>query len=213
MIICGLGLGNRVATMANAFSRYDEFDFAWRVNKHCPLNHSQVFPHGIEGVRFVDDPPAFSTRWGRSNPGYKWESTEDRSKANLAYSRIINAMAGSSHSDGHVSIIARFLPYPHIDGIELADRAKNHGKPVYIFTDSRRSIIADHLSKSGLKYIMPKCDELVDDLSRDIPNALLFLGDWKTAIASDEVITHPENSSLIYPIWARFPCCNKFAFV
>ena len=193
-------MGNRVATMANAFSRHDEFDFAWRVNKHCPLTHKQVFPSGIEGIRFVDTAPGFATRWAKNQPGCAWDASADRVKANAAYARIIEAMAGDAYSDGHAAVMARFIRFPDVDEKELAESAAKLNAPVFVFTDSRRKAIADHLAKLGVDSIMPKCAELIEDLSRDTLNTLLFLSDWKTAIASTHIITHPEDSSLIYPM-------------
>lgn len=205
IIRCGFGIGNRVATMANALSRHDQIQFSWKVNSMLPMTHRQVFPDGIEGVEFLDDAPrGFATRWERHVPGESWEAAGDRARADAAYGRIMEAMAGAPSPDPPpVAIIARFWRFPEADAVALAEEAACHGRQVFLLADSRRDIIARHLAWVGSSAVMPAGGEMAGDMDRTPASCLAYMGDWKTATLAETIITHLRETSVTYPARAR----------
>lgn len=204
LVRCGFGIGNRVAVIANALSRHDRIQFSWKVNSMLPLPHRQVFPAGIEGVEFLDDAPrGFATRWERHVPGESWEAAGDRARADAAYGRIMEAIAGEFVADPPVAIIARFWRFFDADAVALAEEAARHGRQVFLLADSRRDTIARHLAWVGSSAVMPAGGEMAGDMDRTPASCLAYLGDWKTATLAETIITHPQETSVTYPARAR----------
>lgn len=204
IIRCNFGIGNRVATMANALSRSEEIHFQWRINKVLPLTHEEVFPNGIEGVHFfVDGPRGLSTRWERKIYGETWEAAGDREAANQAYNRIMEAMAGEPREAPEIAIIGRFWRFPDADCSSLAQLAAREGSKVFLLTDSRRSELTTILESLGVEVIFPIGNEMDHDLDRTPESTLTYLSDWKTASMAKVIVTHRDDTSVTYPARAR----------
>ena len=200
LIRCGLGLGNRVAAIANGLSRWPEIRFVWRDNTHCPATHQEIFPGGIAGVEFVtDSPPASASCWD-GHRCQEWAAAGVRTAATAAYQTIMLAMTGAARMTPHVAILARFHRWPETTPASLAIRAAvaGGGAPVFVLADSRRREIAAELKKLGIGSVLPVCGELAADLQRPPSDLLEFISDWKTALAAKVLTGHPE-SSLFYP--------------
>lgn len=207
LIRCGFGIGNRVATIANALSRYPEIRFSWKVNRVLPLSHEKVFPTGIEGVEFVDADPGFATRWSPRIAGESWEGAGDRAKANAAYAKILEAMAGDAPAaPDDVAIIARFWRFPEVDHLSLADAAADNGSTIFVLADCRRGAITQRLLDAGIQAIIPHGPELAHDLDRTPESTLAYLSDWKRASAAAAIVTHGHDTSVTYP--ARAACAR-----
>jgi hypothetical protein len=218
---CELGLGNRVAAMANGISRHDSIVFHWVANNHCPAPSKDIFPDGIDGVELIDTeavqrPPGIDeqrgccTRWGGISC-FKWEAAGDRERANEAYGAIIASMAGSALPGAPtVAICGRFWINPEADPVELAEWAaeaahKAEDSRVFILADRYRAEIAGRLSALGVVPVMATAGEMEADLERDSAGVVAYLNDWKTLIDAESVFyTKPRISSAIFPIRARF---------
>lgn len=201
LIRCGFGIGNRVATMANALSRHDQIRFVWRENAHAPLPHDQVFPQGIPGVEFITEAPrATATRWQGNMPGSSWEAAEDRQRANAAYLTIMEAMAGAAHAGCASAIIARFHRHPAVTAASLVSAVP--AGPVFILADSRREELRALLQSAGHTPVLPTCPPMCADQDRSATSLLAFLSDWKTALSARHIVTHLQPTSLCQPALA-----------
>jgi hypothetical protein len=202
---CGMGLGNRVAAMANGLSRSAEIRFVWRVNSHCPAAHADVFPAGIPGVEFVDSaPPAMATRWGPAWC-YDWHAAADRTAADAAYQRIIHSLAGRPLPDApEVAILGRFHRNPAGDPIRLADAAMRlHSSfrwdRVFLLSDMHRETIAARLAQGGLQAVMPSCGPLATDLQRSRSDVLAYASDWLTLLSARYIVALDGPASALHP--------------
>lgn len=205
-VFCPTGIGTRVAAMANALSRANEVWFPWVRNVHCPLGVDEVFPHGVDGVDFSPSKmPMMPTTWN-GLPANHWDAAGDREKANAAYGRIMGTMAGEAVDDPpSVAMLARFRGRGREDWERFAGMVavgQHAGERVFVLTDRFRDECAESLRSAGLAPVLPQCSELWTDLDRQADDALLFLGDWKTMIAAEEVF-YLGHSTLIHPAIAR----------
>ena len=201
LVRCGLGLGNRVAAIANGLSRWPAIRFVWRDNKHCPATHEEVFPRGVEGVEFATDfPMASASRWDGFRC-HSWHAAGDRNLATSAYRRIMDAMSVSITTPATVAILARFHRFPDYDASALARDASRfaNGNPVFIMADSRRDEIAESLHQLGVESILPKCPPLKSDMDRRREDVRLFIEDWHMAYRAKHLVSH-GSSSLGYPM-------------
>lgn len=205
IVRCGMGLGNRVAAMANGLSRAAEIRFIWRVNQHCPAAHSDVFPQGIPGVEFVTDaPPNFSTKFD-GVWCYEWAAAGDRKQANLAYAEIMRAMVGQPMPDApEVAILGRFHRNPSADPITLADAAiRLHGRyrwdRAFVLADMHREAIAERLRVAGFDAVQPRCAPLAADLQRTREDVLDYASDWATLLAARHIIALDGPASALHP--------------
>ena len=203
LIRCGFGIGNRVATMANALSRDGSIQYSWKVNHHLPLPHSEVFPRGIPGVEFVDAPAGFATRWSRAVSGQAWDAAQDREAANTAYRTIVSAMVMCPSDPVEVAIMARFHRFANTSPRELALLASQHGQRAFLLVDSRRSEMAAELENLGVEVVLPNSPEMAFDKDRSKASMLQYLGDWQRALASQAIITTKELSSSVFPAMAE----------
>jgi hypothetical protein len=201
-IRCGFGLGNRVAAIANALSRAEEISFVWRVNKHCQLPHDAVFPQGISGVEFITDaPPALATVW-HNRRCHDWYAAADRKAANLAYGRIMAAMAGSAADGFQLGVCARFFRHPSTTPQQLAEHVRaiagrlGEGR-VFLLADTRRAELAALMP--DLTVAMPHHPEPAEDLDRDPEQTRMFLDDWKTLLACPHIAAADGPTSLLHP--------------
>lgn len=204
---CGFGLGNRVAALANGLSRADRIRFVWRVNAHCPLLVSDVFPAGISGVDLVTDAPAESaTRWD-SRMCHDWDAAADRGRADAAYARIIAAMNGRPTFRPDLAVVARFHratgdPADHI--ARLAATAADWIRPdpdfrVFVFADQYRYQLAAALTVPGVRPTFTLAPELPADLARTPADTATFLLDWKTLLSARRIIALDGPTSLLHP--------------
>jgi hypothetical protein len=200
-----MGLGNRVAAMANGLSRSGQIRFVWRVNVHCPAGHTDLFPDGIPGVSFVDSaPPAIATRWGGAWC-YEWHAAADRHAANLAYGLIMSAMVGTPMWRApEVAILGRFHRNQHADPIALADAAiRSHGKyrwdQAFVLSDLHRGAIAARLGQAGFDAVLPESRELVADLDRTRADVLDYACDWATVLSARRIIALDGPASALHP--------------
>jgi len=195
IVRCGFGLGNRVTAIANGLQRFERIQFVWRVNDHCGLDHSDIFPRGIAGVEFIDAHPAPATRWD-GVLAHAWDA-----RASGQYAGIMSAMTGEAHSVVDCVVFARF----HRRGGDLRRMASMASGRTLILTDSRRAELAALIPGA----VMPRCPELESDLADRNAGMLDFISDWKTMIACGRVITTGDKSSLVHPVLARFDNSGK----
>lgn len=205
IVRCGMGLGNRVAAMANGLSRAAEIQFVWRVNEHCPAAHTDVFPSGVPGVKFLTDaPPNFATRFGELWC-YDWDAAGDRSAANAAYAEIMAAMGGTPMWRApEVAILGRFHRNPGADPIALADAAiRLHGRfrwdRAFVLSDLHRGGIAARLARAGFEAAQPESRELVADLDRTREDVLDYACDWATLLSASRIIALDGPASALHP--------------
>jgi hypothetical protein len=205
IVRCGMGLGNRVAAIANGLSRAAEIRFVWRVNRHCPAAHSDVFPQGIPGVEFVTDaPPNFATKFD-GVWCYEWAAAGDRQRADSAYAEIMRAMAGNPMPDPpEVAILGRFYRNPSADPITLADAAiRLHGRyrwdRAFVLADMHRAAIDARLRVAGFEAVQPSCGTLAADLHRTREDVLAYAGDWHTLLAARHIIALDGPASALHP--------------
>ena len=208
IITSGQGLGNRVAALANAISRGGEVTFKWAVNEHCPVGHEVVFPSGIEGVEFQTvkwKGINFTTR-ADGKPLNEWANTSDRVAANTAYATIMAAMAGSTmESPPKVAIRGRFWRTPTASPQALADAAavvaQARGEDrVFVFCDLHRAVIEARLAEHQLVAVAATSKELTDsDLDRPSTDMQAYLDDWKTLLASEDIVACDGPTSTLHP--------------
>lgn len=203
LIRCGFGLGNRVAAIANALTYHDEISFVWRTNHLCPADHEEIFPQGIAGVEMVTDAPlALASRLGGRHCE-DWYAARDRAMADGWYGRIFEAMAGEARGEYQVAIMARFLRYPEVslEGMVVTAAriaAEGDGR-VFVLADRRRAEIAAALAARGVTAVFPASPEMAAERQRHRRALLAYLGDWQTACAAATVVTHREETSVVYP--------------
>ena len=205
IVRCGMGLGNRVAAIANGLSRAAEIRFVWRVNRHCPTAHSDVFPQGIPGVEFVTDaPPNFATKFD-GVWCYEWAAAGDREAANAAYAEIMAAMAGTPMWRApEVAILGRFHRNPDADPIALADAAiRSHGQfrwdRAFVLSDLHRGAIAARLGQAGFEAVQPESRELAADLDRTRDDILDYACDWATLLSARRIVALDGPASALHP--------------
>lgn len=205
-VLCGFGMGNRVAAMANGLSRHRRIRFYWERNPQMRLDWRVVFPNGVEGVDFVDGKNAMEpTRWD-GVPCYHWKAAGDQGAALAAYRRIMGSMAGRTREVPAAGVHARIFGHggPRDDGqwreflAEVRRWAAGKGM-IYLMADSRRDEIAE---AAGGNVHFPECREMDGDMDRQRDGSLLYLGDWKSMAAGCKRILslstgHP--SSAIFP--------------
>ena len=201
LVRCGWGLGNRVAAMANGLSYSPAgIEFSWKVNRHCPVRWEEVFPGGVPGVRFVDAPAGWATRF-EGRICHEWAACGDRQRADAAYARIMEAMAGWPAMRPDVAVVGRFFRKdgdPRFLG-DVAAAAVEPGDAVFVFADRFREVIAGRLIGTGASITLPKAPELVEDLMRSREEVLTFLDDWATLMASGEIVAMDGPTSLLHP--------------
>lgn len=200
-----MGLGNRVAAMANGLSRADQIQFVWRVNEHLPADHEQIFPTGIPGVEFLRDAePAFATRWDGCWC-YEWDAAEDRATANAAYASIISAMVGRQPIyPWRTSILARFHRNPDRRPEEFAAKAirilrGERSTEVFLLSDIYRDAISTALLESSIRPIIPQCLEIPSDLDRIDEDIIHYCSDWKMLLACGHIIALDGPASALHP--------------
>lgn len=197
-----------MTALANAISRGGEVRFEWAVNPHCPVVHEMIFPSGIEGVEFQPvrwRGLVFTTR-ADGMPLHDWANTPAREAADAAYARIMEAMDGTAmDSPPKVAIRGRFWRSPEAAPQALADAAaavaQERGEErVFVFSDLHREAIETRLAGHGLSVVWASSPELHgSDLARTGGDMALYLDDWKTLLASEDIIACDGPTSTLHP--------------
>lgn len=201
LIRCGFGIGNRVAAIANALSRWPEIRFVWRNNKHCPLDHHEVFSNGIQGVEFdTEAEPAKASRFDGMH-AETWDAALDRGAANTAYAVIIASMAGKPRYHPDVALAARFFCNQGADVSAIAKCAPPGTAP-FVFADSRRAELKAALLERGCFPVWPDARELSSDLARTPEDTMAYLSDWKTLLSAKTIFSLSESRSALFPAMA-----------
>ncbi len=198
------GLGARLTAIANGLSAGRKVRFGWAVNEHCPLPHRTVFPEGIFGVEFTEpEGDCCFTDWN-AQPFFSWNGAADRALADLAYGRIMAAMAGEAWASCRVGICGRFLRNPQALPLPLADAAASAAlecgtKEVFLLADDFLNTLAWRLEERRIRTIYARCNPLASDLARDHLGTYLFLSDWKTLLACQTIVALDGPTCLLNP--------------
>lgn len=204
IIRCGMGLGNRVAAMANGLSRAEEIQFVWRVNEHLPATHEEMFPEGVPGVEFVTDaPPNFATKLD-GKWCYEWDASGDRAAARVAYARIIAAMVGQPWVfPPPVAILGRFHRAPGGSPLALAQAAAAalpaRDRRVFLLSDCWRESITSILKGDRIGVLQACCLPLSEDLRRTRADLLAYACDWQTLLSARTIIALDGPASALHP--------------
>lgn len=212
LIRCGFGLGNRVAAIAQSLALYGEIRFAWRINEHCPLELSEVFPHGIEGVEFVDAPLDFATFLG-DQPAYEWGA--GGADATEAFRRVVSAIGPQAWPDAPaVALVCRFHRVRAFDIPSLANAAGRAAhqageERVFLLADRHREDLTILLRRLwNIEVTTAAAPELEVDLKRSAEDTRLFLRDWQTALTARHIIALDGPTSLLHPARAQRTCIS-----
>lgn len=205
-IHCHAGLGGRVTAVVNALCHSSEVEFVWRINRHLPADHQEVFPHGIPGVQFIRSAPDWTTRF---HDGGTCDIFRPFAAAGMLYRRVIASLAGSSPQNRcRLAICARYFRQPSNPSTDdlvaaAADAAKALScDKVFLLADSHRQVISAGLASYGIRTMLPRCKELTHDLDRSQLDALQFCADWKQFLAADTIISNSKVSGLLHPAMA-----------
>ena len=206
IVRCGMGLGNRVAAMANGLSRAVEIRFIWRVNQHCPADHSDLFPDGIPGVTFVTEaPPAMATQWDGAWC-YDWHAAGSRQAANLAYRTIMHSMVGTAPSYApRTAVVGRFYRNPSGDPETLAKaavravKAAKGERRAFLLCDRFSASVAAYLIEADVTPVVSLCGELHSDLARSRGDLIRYASDWKTVLSARRIVALDGPASALHP--------------
>ena len=85
--------------------------------------------------------------------------------------------------------------------MKLVQYAK--GPTTFVFCDSYRDVVSDHLYAKNIVPVMPSTQELRLDTDRDASDFPAFINDWATTRHVRRVVAGgDEFSSLVYPAFA-----------
>jgi hypothetical protein len=212
-INCPEGLGNRVATIANALTWHSRIEFGWEVNEHCPLSHEEVFPLGIGSVDFVPGDGSPAGLMDGRRPTMDWDAARCHVHARLTYARVIAAIGVKAAPDAPaVAIVARFHRAQTFDLARLAIAAGRVAhrlgtRRVFLLSDRFRDDIEREIIRhTGLETVRPSAAELESDLSRTPEATRAFLQDWQTTLDARHIVALDGPTSLLHPARAAGTC-------
>jgi hypothetical protein len=205
-INCPEGLGNRVATIANALTWHSCIEFGWEVNEHCPLAHEEVFPFGIGSVDFVPGDGSPAGLMDGRRPPMDWDAARCRVHAGFTYARVISAIGAKAAPDApDVAIVARFHRAQPFDLARLAIAAGRVARRlgasrVFLLSDRHRDDIELMINRhTQLVTVRASAPELEADLARTTEATRDFLQDWRTALAARHIVALDGPTSLLHP--------------
>lgn len=207
---CPFGLGNRVAAMANGLSRFPTIRFDWPVNDHCPVDHSAVFPSGVQGVEFSQSTLSVGPEMTRFDgvDVHSWGAAGDPRKRDQAYARIMGSMVGApTRPTPRVAILGRFHRTPAGCSSDLVDRAaawcrRLPADSAFVLCDRYRDQVSATLRSSGVVPVLPESRSLDLDLDRSPEDVLSYCSDWQTLLHAVVVIALNGPASALHPVRA-----------
>lgn len=205
-INCPEGLGNRVATIANALTWHSRIEFGWEVNEHCPLTHEEVFPLGIGPVDFVPGDGSPAGLMDGRRPTMDWDAARCHVHARTTYARVMTSIGAQARPDAaEVAIVARFHRTQTFDLARLAIAAGRVAhrlgtRRVFLLSDRNRDNIELMINRhTQLQTVRASAPELESDLARTPEATRAFLQDWRTALAARHIVALDGPTSLLHP--------------
>lgn len=190
-MILSQGLTNRIRSLT--YGMADGWvHMLWKLNDQCPLTSAQVFPKGIEGLRFSD------VQVGDTYP--KLDPRQQLMPVREAWKKVWDSIRPDP-LDVHPHAVLFRGHHPF--GIAWADFAPQVQHladttigSVVVMADSRRSEIQAIL---GDRMIGPTSAEMSSDGDRSIEDTALFLQDWCRFLVAENAITNHPGSSAMWP--------------
>lgn len=206
-IRCGFGLGNRVASIAHALSFGNPIEFAWRINEHCPLHHSEIWANGIEGVTMIEDVPLDYASQVGSRMIYDWGIGGSADDVRRAYKTVIDAITiQPRQSPPSVAVFYRQHRTRSKCLVALATAAAKAAQDspdgrVFLLADSMRASISALVLDAfpSAKIELLAAPELKADMDRPKSDTLAFIEDWRTALEAETIIADNSKTTLTYP--------------
>ena len=190
-MILSQGLTNRIRSITNGISN-GWVHMLWKLNDECPIASSQVFPRGIEGLRFSDVPvggpyPALDKRQSLLPVEDAWQKVWEAIRPETLQIQPHAILFRGHHPFGIAwSDFAAQVQH-------LADTTTGS---VVVMADSRRTEIHAIL---GDRMVHPTSPEMVSDGDRSPEDIILFLQDWCRFLVAETAITSHPGSAAMWP--------------
>lgn len=190
-MILSQGLTNRIRSITEGVSN-GWVHMLWKINDQCPVASAQVFPGGIQGVRFSD------VRAGDIYPPV--DKRGPLMPIQSAWQNVWEAIRPDTlEVHPHAILFRGHHPFgigwpdfaPQVQ--HLADTTIGN---VVVMADSRRAEIEAIL---GVRMIHPTSNEMVSDGDRSPEDVTLFLQDWCRFLVAENAITNHPGSAAMWP--------------
>lgn len=187
------GLGTRIKALTQGIA-LGETHVLWVNNAHCPVDASDVFPHGVTGVEIQTvSAPRYTPQGGRPRGcmipcDEAWRTVMD-SFPPMNLNRYPNGI----HYRGFHPRGKPWSDFRH----DVEKFAATTEGQIFILADSMRD---DIMNIIGDRAVLPSAEPLRGDFDRSRSQVLAHLHDWlQFVVTQDAISNHPRPAAM----WAR----------